>query len=247
MQLTEAARKKFSRYRELTEEFGEEQAWEKMLEGFPELQKQLMGPLLSLPTLIEGFRKAIPLFNAIGMEMDAVDISNRGIDSVLEIQKFCPYLEVCREYGFETPCHVICEMDIEASHRAFPEMKGEILCRQAFGSPVCIFKYERPAGEQDKMQSLKTQPGREELMARYLPVVLALVERWAAGRPVNEHSGKAVGYYRLTGWLLDYVVQHRMLPEGVHVMPEGQDRSNRVEPSFPVDFDELTGGFSLPD
>ncbi len=74
-----------------------EQAWETMLKGFPELQKQ------------------------------------------------CPYLEVCREYGFETPCGVICEMDIEASRRAFPEMKGEILCRQALGSPVCIFKYERPA------------------------------------------------------------------------------------------------------
>ncbi|NTW11544.1 MAG: transcriptional regulator, partial [Chlorobiaceae bacterium] len=62
-----------------------------------------------------------------------------------EIQKVCPYLEVCKEFGFDTPCHVICELDMEASHRAFPEMKGEILTRQALGSPVCIFKYERPA------------------------------------------------------------------------------------------------------
>jgi hypothetical protein len=79
------------------------------------------------------------------MEMEVVDISNRGIDAALEIQKVCPYLEVGKEYGFDTPCHVICEMDMEASHRAFPEMKGEILCRQALGSPVCIFKYERPS------------------------------------------------------------------------------------------------------
>lgn len=144
-QLLEAARKKFSRYRELLAENGEEKAWEAMLEGFPELQKQRMGPLLAQPTLIEAFRQSIPVFNAIGMDMSALDISNRGIDAALEIQKVCPYLEVCREFGFDIPCHVICELDMEASHRAFPEMKGEILCQQALGSPVCIFKYERPA------------------------------------------------------------------------------------------------------
>ncbi len=143
-ELIDAARKKFARFRELSTEYGEEQAWETMLKGFPELQKQRMGPLLAKPTLIEGFKQAIPYFNAMGMEMEAVDISNKGIDAALEIQKQCPYLEVCKEYGFETPCHVICEMDVEASHRAFPEMKGEILCRQALGSAVCIFKYERP-------------------------------------------------------------------------------------------------------
>jgi len=144
-ELIDAARKKFSRFSKLIAESGEENAWETMLEGFPELQKQRMGPLLEQPTLIAGFRLAIPSFHAIGMEMEAVDISNRGIDAALEIQKFCPYLEVCKDYGFDTPCKVICEMDMEASHRAFPEMKGEILCRQACGSPVCIFKYERPA------------------------------------------------------------------------------------------------------
>jgi hypothetical protein len=144
-ELIENARKKFSRFRELIDRYGEEKAWETMLEGFPELQKQRMGPLLALPTLAEGFNAAIPYFNAVGMEMSVVDISNNGVDAALEIQRVCPWLEVCREYGFEIPCHVICELDMEASHRAFPEMKGEILCRQALGAPVCIFKYERPA------------------------------------------------------------------------------------------------------
>jgi|GEM_PF-708712 hypothetical protein len=147
-ELIETARKKFAQFRALCAEHGEDAAWESMLEGFPELQRQRMGPSLALPTLAEGFRAAIPFFAAVGMEMDVVDISNRGVDAVLEIQRFCPYLDVCREYGFETPCHVICEMDMEASHRAFPEMKGEILCRQAFGSPVCIFKYQRPAKDE---------------------------------------------------------------------------------------------------
>ncbi|MGC8774806.1 MAG: L-2-amino-thiazoline-4-carboxylic acid hydrolase [Chlorobaculum sp.] len=144
-ELIEAARKKFSRFRELSEKHGEAAAWETMLEGFPEIQKQRMGPLLALPALAEAFRQAIPQFDAIGMEMDVVDISNRGTDAVLEIQSICPWLEVCKEYGYDIPCHVICELDMTATRLAFPEMKGEILCRQALGSPVCIFMYERPA------------------------------------------------------------------------------------------------------
>jgi hypothetical protein len=144
-ELIESARKKFARFRELSEEHGEAVAWETMLEGFPELQKERMGPMLAMPTLAEAFRAAVPVFEAIGMKMDVVDISNHGIDAVLEIQRICPWLEVCREYGYEIPCHVICELDMAATRLAFPEMKGEILCRQAVGSSVCIFKYERPA------------------------------------------------------------------------------------------------------
>ncbi|ASQ91684.1 transcriptional regulator [Prosthecochloris sp. GSB1] len=145
IEVIENARKTFSRFKELSKEQGPEMAWENMLEGYPDRQKKRMGPLLASPTLAEGFRLAVPAFASIGMEMEVIDISNRGLDAVLEIQKYCPYLGVCGEYGYETPCRVVCEMDIEASRRAFPEMKGEILCRQAFGSPVCIFKYERPA------------------------------------------------------------------------------------------------------
>ncbi len=144
-ELIESARKKFARFRELSELHGEAVAWETMLEGFPELQKERMGPMLAMPTLAEAFRAAVPVFEAIGMKMDVVDISNHGIDAVLEIQRICPWLEVCREYGYEIPCHVICELDMAATRRAFPEMKGEILCRQALGSPVCIFMYERLA------------------------------------------------------------------------------------------------------
>jgi hypothetical protein len=144
-ELIESARKKFVRFRELSEQHGESVAWETMLEGFPELQKERMGPMLAMPTLAEAFRTAVPVFEAIGMEMDVVDISNHGVDAVLEIQRICPWLEVCREFGYEIPCHVICELDMEATRRAFPDMKGEILCRQALGSPVCIFMYERPA------------------------------------------------------------------------------------------------------
>ena len=136
---------KFSKFKELSEQLGSDEAWEKMLDGFPEQQQHRMGPFIDHATLAEGFTKAIPFFKSAGMEMEVVDISNNNMDAALEIQKVCPYLEICKEHGFDTPCHVICEMDVEATHRAFPEMKGEILSRQAFGSCVCLFKYERAA------------------------------------------------------------------------------------------------------
>ena len=91
------------------------------------------------------------------------------------------------------------------------------------------------------------QSGHEELKTLYLPAVAAIVDRWAEGKALNPDSGRANGYYRLTAWLLDYLVLHRAMPEGIHLMPEGRDKLNRIEPSFPVDFDELTKGFSLPE
>ena len=143
--LATTSRDKFSTFRTLSESLGADRAWVKMLEGFPAEQKLRMSPFLSLPTLAEGFTRAIPFFSGAGMDMQVVDISNRGRDAVLEIQKLCPYLDVCKESGFATPCHVICEMHVEAIRRAFPEMTGEVLSRQAFGASVCVFKYERAA------------------------------------------------------------------------------------------------------
>jgi hypothetical protein len=138
-----ATHQKFFEFKELNKQLGPDQAWEKMLEGLPEKQKKRMASFLAEPTLFEGFTRAIPFFESAGMEMEVLDLSNKGSDAVLEIQKYCPYLEICKEYNLETPCHVICDIEIEGTRRAFPEMKGEILARQAFGSCVCLFKYER--------------------------------------------------------------------------------------------------------
>jgi predicted ArsR family transcriptional regulator len=124
---------------------GPEQAWEKMLEGYPQRQKEHMGTFIDNATLAKGFTQAIPAFKKLGMEMEVIDISNQGSDAVLEVQRRCPVLGIYKEYGLEIPCHVICEMDIEATRRAFPEIKAEILSRQATGDCVCLFKYERPA------------------------------------------------------------------------------------------------------
>jgi len=52
-------------------------------------------------------------------------------------------MEMSKEYGFEKPCHIICEMDVAATNEAFDDITGNILSRMADGDCVCIFKYER--------------------------------------------------------------------------------------------------------
>jgi len=137
-------RKKFETFVELSKQMGEEEAWEKMLEGYPERQRENMGSFIKDTTLAEGFRKAILVYKEMGMEMDVVDISNKGIDAVIEIQRVCPYLEMAKEYNVKNPCHLLCDMDIEATRRAFPEMNARYIARQSEGDSVCAYIYQRP-------------------------------------------------------------------------------------------------------
>ncbi|NTW54073.1 MAG: hypothetical protein HGB15_04805 [Chlorobaculum sp.] len=91
---------------------------------------------------------------------------------------------------------------------------------------------------------------RNRLEARYRPTVEALIERWAIGKPPNPSpaatSNKPSGYFRLTNWLLDYLVVNGEFPKGTHMMPDGRDRFGNFEPPFVVNFDPLTIGRTLP-
>ncbi len=138
-------RNRFIRYNKLVEELGEEAAYEKMLEKYPEQQKALMGAFIDNNTIAEGFKKSIPLLRPMGFITEIVDVSQNGVDAALEIQRVCPALSIAKEYGFETPCRVLCEMEQEAARRAFPGMKATLLSKQAEGDCVCVFKYERPS------------------------------------------------------------------------------------------------------
>jgi hypothetical protein len=142
----EMFKKKFETYRKVTDDSGEQKAWDMLFQGYPERQKEHMGPFIENSSLAEGFSKAIPIYKQIGMEMEVIDISNNSTDGVLEVQKVCPVISLCKDYGFDKPCRIICEMDVEATKTAFSDsgMKGGILARQADGDCVCIFKYERP-------------------------------------------------------------------------------------------------------
>jgi hypothetical protein len=92
---------------------------------------------------------------------------------------------------------------------------------------------------------------RSQLEALYRPLVEEVVEQWAVGKPPNPSpaatSSKPSGYFRLTNWLLDYLVANGEFPKGVHMMPEGRDSFGQLEPSFPVDFDPLTSDRALPE
>jgi predicted ArsR family transcriptional regulator len=144
---SERFRKKFETYKELAAQFGEQAAWETLLNGYPERQKRQMGPYIDDASLAAGLRRAIPAFRKLGMEMEVVDISTPSVDAALEVQRICPVLNISTEYGFARPCRIICEMDVEATRRAFRDMSGEILCTKADGACVCVFKYERRAQE----------------------------------------------------------------------------------------------------
>ena len=143
MDVKEKFRKKFETYRKIMDEEGEQKAWDTLFEGYPERQKQNMGHYIDNNSLADGFTKAIPFYKQIGMDMAVIDISNDGMDAVLEVQRVCPVMEVAKEYGFDKPCKVICEMDVEATKKGFGNMSGGIIASKADGDCVCLFKYER--------------------------------------------------------------------------------------------------------
>lgn len=142
-------RKKFEIYRKVLDESGEKKAWDALFEGYPERQRKHMGAFIQRhSSLANAFSEAVPQYKQMGMDMEVIDISNNGMDAVLEIQRTCPALKFSlhKEFGFEKPCHIICEMDVAATNKAFEDMKmrGAILSAQADGDCVCMFKYERP-------------------------------------------------------------------------------------------------------
>ncbi len=139
--------KRLQKYKNLTAEMGDAAAFEQMMEKYPEQQKALMGTFIDHNTLAEGFTQAAPLLGLMGFVMDVVDVSENGTDAALEIQRVCPVLAIAKEYGVDNPCRVFCEMEQEATRRAFPGIKAAILSKQAEGDCVCVFKYERNASD----------------------------------------------------------------------------------------------------
>jgi len=143
MDSMEVFKKKFETYKKIMDEDGEQKAWDTLMEGYPERQKKNMGRFIDNNTLAEGFTQAIPLYKQMGMDMAVVDISNDGMDAVIEVQRVCPVMELAKEFGFDKPCKIICEMDVAATKKGFGNMSGGIIASKADGDCVCLFKYER--------------------------------------------------------------------------------------------------------
>ncbi|WP_225894239.1 helix-turn-helix domain-containing protein [Atlanticothrix silvestris] len=164
---------RFQRYKKLVEELGEEAAFEQMMEKYPQQQKALMGTFIDNNTLAQGFKKASPLLGLMGFVMEVVDISQNGTDAALEIQRICPVLSMAQEYGFSSPCRVFCEMEQEATRRAFPGIKAAILSKQSEDDCVCVFKYERPANQ--VVESTSQMPNVNSHLINRLAEIVRLI------------------------------------------------------------------------
>jgi len=159
-------RNRFAAYKKLAAKIGDDAAFEKMMEAYPKQQKAFMGAFIDNATLAQGFTDAVPIFRIMGFTMEVVDISQNGQDAVLEIQRVCPVLSLAKEYGLESPCRALCDMEQEATRRAFPGIKAAIISRQSLGDCVCMFKYERPA----QVATLQS-PNTHNLLSRLLDLI----------------------------------------------------------------------------
>ncbi|MBE9201491.1 hypothetical protein IQ233_20610 [Nodularia sp. LEGE 06071] len=163
-------RKRFQKYKNLVAEKGDAAAFEQMMEKYPEQQKALMGTFIDHNTLAKGFTQAAPLLGLMGFVMDVVDVSQNDTDAALEIQRVCPVLSIAKEYGFDSPCRVFCEMEQEATRRAFPGIKAAILSKQAEGDCVCVFKYERNTNNL-LVDTTDTQNSFSQLISRVIAFI----------------------------------------------------------------------------
>ncbi|WP_171165617.1 L-2-amino-thiazoline-4-carboxylic acid hydrolase [Streptomyces sp. I05A-00742] len=137
-------RDRLRRYLELEAERGPEEATEVLLEGYPERQAARMGPLITGCSLAEGFGKALPRFAAMGFLEEAIDVSTADEDVVMEVCRTCMCLTAAEELGLSEPRPILCELDFEATRRAFPHLSAESLRRQTDGHHACVFRYARP-------------------------------------------------------------------------------------------------------
>lgn len=138
-----AQRDRLQRYNHISAEHGENAARDQLLVGYPEIQRAKMGPLIDGVPLIVGFRQAVTMFAAIGIREEVIDISTEDTEAVLEIATTCMCRTAADDAGVEVR-PVLCELDFEATRRAFPQMSVRAECRQADGAEVCVFRYSRP-------------------------------------------------------------------------------------------------------
>ncbi|TDD89612.1 transcriptional regulator [Actinomadura darangshiensis] len=136
-------RERLNRYLRLRDEHGDEKAREILLEGYPERQAERMGPRIEGRPLIEGFREALAVFAQMGFQEESLDMSRDGVDAVMQVCRTCMCVTAAAELDVE-PTPVLCELDFEATRRAFPDMTVEGLLHQAEGRHVCVFRYARP-------------------------------------------------------------------------------------------------------
>ncbi|MFC4906989.1 L-2-amino-thiazoline-4-carboxylic acid hydrolase [Actinomadura gamaensis] len=135
------------RYRELRERLGPERAREAMLDGLPEKQAARLGPAVAAGALAEGMAKALPWLEAAGLVHEVVDERLPGEDAALEIAFTCTCVTAAEELGLSADQTepLLCDLEVEATRRALPELDVRALAHRAEGARVCVFRYRRTA------------------------------------------------------------------------------------------------------
>jgi predicted ArsR family transcriptional regulator len=143
----EQQRARMERYVALREELGEEGAFEVLMEGYPERQRQLMGPYIEGSTLADGFGKVRDVFAQIGLGAEFLDASTPDEDAAYEVLTVCMCRKACDEIGMAQPSPVLCDLDVAATQRAFPDITLEVRHRVLDGAFACVFRYSRPRSD----------------------------------------------------------------------------------------------------
>jgi predicted ArsR family transcriptional regulator len=140
-------RARVARYLALRDELGHEQAFEALMDGYPEQQRRLMGPYIEHASLAEGFKKVRDAFAQIGVRAEIVDASTPDQDAAIEVLTVCMCRNACEEIGMTQPCSLLCELDFAATRRAFPEITVDVHHRVVDGAFACVFRYSRPTDD----------------------------------------------------------------------------------------------------
>ncbi|MFC6881376.1 MULTISPECIES: L-2-amino-thiazoline-4-carboxylic acid hydrolase [Actinomadura] len=136
---------RLGRYRELRERLGPERAREAMLEGLPEKQAARLGPAVEGERLAAGMARALPWLEAAGLVHEVVDDSRPGEDAALEIALTCTCATAAEVLGLDPRAAepLLCDLEAEATRRAFPGLDVRALAHRTGGGRVCVFRYRR--------------------------------------------------------------------------------------------------------
>lgn len=140
-------RDRLARYLDLRDTLGDDEAFAAVLEGYPEQQRRLMGPYIESKSLADGFREVRDLFAELGIHEEIVDVSTPGEDAAIEVLTVCMCRNACEELGLAESPPLLCELDFEATRRAFPGIAIDVHHRMVEGAFACVFRYSRAGSE----------------------------------------------------------------------------------------------------
>ncbi|GAA4236710.1 hypothetical protein GCM10022254_47050 [Actinomadura meridiana] len=137
-------------YRELRAELGSDRAREAMVEPQTEKQAARLGPAVEADSLAEGMARALPWLEAAGLVHEVVDDSRPGEDAAIEIALTCTCVTAAEDLGLgaDDTEPLLCDLELEATRRAFPRLRVQPLARRAEGDRVCVFRYSREAPDE---------------------------------------------------------------------------------------------------